>query len=581
MTDAGVGLQTLGDFDILAEAGAGGMGIVYNAKQRSLGRLVALKVIRQDIANAPEYRERFLREARLAASVSHPNVVAVYDVGESDEHLWIAMQWVDGHDLRSVIANFGPRSPDRAVAVTCQIASALDAVHGAGLIHRDVKPANVLVRDVDQKDHAYLTDFGVAKPPEHAADQLTRTGSVVGTTGYLSPEQIRGAEPGPRSDLYALGCVFFETLTGKPPFSGDNELSVRWAHANDPRPKVADVRPDLDSRYDGFLAQALAVDPQDRFKSGRQMTEALQAAHASQPSTLTAMQPPIAQPHAATAIGPATPLPSPTPTPLPQGQMMYPAYGYTTPPPPSQPSRAGNPLVLLVLALIALAGIAVGALAAAGVFSSKSATQTITSNQASTPKITPPAKHRPNPNGRSLPGPRTSCGGDLSVGPITSCPFAQNVETAYDRSSGGTTDVTASSPVTGLTYVMHCSGATPHVCTGGNNATVYFNSGPSAGAATPTTTNPSLPSPPPGMRPCDQNISANSVTSCPFAENVFGSYANNYKANGEQSNVTVSADSPATSRSYSMNCATDGTTVACTGGNNAFVTFPMHAVQVY
>lgn len=582
--------QLLADHEITSVAGTGGMGVVYKATQRSLGRTVALKVIRDEIASAPEYRERFLREARLAASVDHPNVVQVYDVGEDEGHLWLAMQWVDGHDLGSVIANFGPRSPERAVAITCQIASALDAVHGAGLIHRDVKPANVLIRDVDNRDHAYLTDFGVAKPPDRGADQLTRTGSVVGTTGYLSPEQIKGAEPGPRSDLYALGCVFFETLTGKPPFSGDNELSVRWAHANDPRPRVPDVRPDLDSRYDAFLARALAVDPRDRFRSGRELAEALQAAHVATPAGAIPTTPLVA-PHAATAVGPPTPLPPPGATPLPQGQ-MYPSYGYVTPAPAYQPpSRGGNPLALVLLGLVALAGIGVGALAATGVFSSKTRTHTITSTQAAHRAKTTATRaptHKPQPKQVTPPpsSATTSCGGDLSVGPITSCPFAQNVEQAYDQSSGGTTDVTASSPVTGQTYVMHCTGGIPHVCTGGRNASVYFTSGPSSGSSpsqSPTQSpgTPALPSPPSDLRACDQNISANSVTSCPFAENVFKSYADNYQSNGEQSSVTVSASSPATSQSYTMNCLTDGTTVACTGGNNAFVTFPMHAVQVY
>jgi serine/threonine protein kinase len=590
MMDVGVDRRTLGDFEILGEAGAGGMGVVYKAKQCSLERVVALKVIRQDIASESEYRERFLREARLAASVSHPNVVAVYDVGESDDHLWLAMQWVEGHDLGSVIQKFGPRSPERAVAIACQIASALDAVHSAGLIHRDVKPGNVLIRDVDQKDHAYLTDFGVAKPPDHGADQLTRTGSVVGTTGYLSPEQIRGVEPGPRSDLYALGCVFFETLTGRPPFSGDNELAVRWAHANDPRPRVTDVRPDLDSRYDAFLARALAVDPQSRFRSGREFAEALVAAHKSEPTSVAAMPPPMVPPHAVTAIGPPTPLPPPNPTPLPPGQ-VYPGYPYATPPPQYQTgSRGGNPLALILLGLVALAGIAVGALAAAGVFSSNNGASTITSTQAAHAIAKPTtARHsvkKPPKHKVTTPpaGGTSSCGGDLSVGPDTSCPFAQNVESAYDQSSGGTTDVAAYSPVTGVTYTMHCTGGTPHVCTGGHNATVYFTSGPgssSGSGATGATASTSLPGAPSGMRPCDQNISANSATTCPFAENVFQSYAGNYQSNGEQSDVTVSAYSPVTSTSYSMTCVTDGTTVDCTGGNNAFVTFPMHAVQVY
>jgi len=568
--------QLIADYRIESVAGTGGMGVVYKATQRSLDRTVALKVILDEIAEGADYRERFQREARLAASIDHPHVVSVYDVGEEENHLWLAMQWIDGRDLRDLIGTFGPRSPDRAVAITNQVASALDAVHAAGLVHRDVKPANVLVRDVDGEDHAYLTDFGVAKPPDHGADQLTRTGSVVGTTGYLSPEQIRGGEPGPRSDLYALGCVFFETLTGQLPFSGDNELAVRWAHANDPRPRVSDVRPDLGPRYDEFIARALAVDPQSRFKSGREFAEALLAAHAGQTTGVFTTP---AQ-HAATAVGPPTPLP-PMQTPLPPSG-VYPAYGHMTPP-PQQPhqSRAGNPLALVLLGLVALAGIAVGALAAAGVFAGQgTSTQTITSSLergASTKSHQITGKPASTAHPTQAPTRTTSCGNGLSVNSVTSCPFAENVQAAYEQTSGGTTDVTAYSPVTNQTYLMHCTGGTSHICTGGNNAAVYFGSaqsGQNTGAASPS-------SPPPETTPCDQNISVNSVTSCPFADNVFKSYVHSFQANGAQSDVTVPATSPVTGKKYTMNCSSDGTTVNCTGGDDAFVTFPLTAVEDY
>src|SRR6201995_5093943 len=271
----------LGDFEIVEVAGAGGMGVVYKARQHSLDRDVALKVIKDEIAAEPEYRERFLREAKLAASVDHPHVVTVYDVGDEDGRLFLAMQWIDGSDLRQVLDSSGRLTPKRAVAIGEQLAGALDAVHEAsGLVHRDVKPANVLLREVGGEDHAYLTDFGVAKPPE-ALEALTRTGSTVGTTGYLAPEQIQGKEATPRSDLYSLGCLTFEMLTGKRPFNGDNELAVRWAHAQDPRPLVSDVLPALGHRYDAFFVKALAIDPDERFASGREVAEALAGAQAS------------------------------------------------------------------------------------------------------------------------------------------------------------------------------------------------------------------------------------------------------------------------------------------------------------
>ena len=258
----------LGDFEIVEVAGAGGMGVVYKARQKSLDRDVALKVIRDEIAAEPEYRERFLREAKLAASVDHPHVVTVYDVGDEDGRLYLVMQWIDGIDLRQLLDSSGRLTPKRAVAIGEQLAGALDAVHEAsGLVHRDVKPANVLLREVAGEDHAYLTDFGIAKPPE-VLENLTRTGSTVGTTGYLAPEQIQGKEAGPRSDLYSLGCLTFEMLTGKTPFTGENELAVRWAHAQDPRPLVSQVLPALGHRYDAFFQEALAIDPDRALRLG-------------------------------------------------------------------------------------------------------------------------------------------------------------------------------------------------------------------------------------------------------------------------------------------------------------------------
>jgi Protein kinase domain len=273
------GGQAFGPYHIAGTAGAGGMGVVYRAEQRSLARVVALKVIRPDIAQSGDYRSRFLREARLAAAVDHPHVVSVFDVGEQAGRLYLTMQWVDGQDLRTLLDRQRRLDPDRTVLIGTQLAGALQAVHQAGLVHRDVKPSNVLMRDLGGRDHAYLTDFGIAKMPG-AQDDLTRTGWSVGTPGYLSPEQIRGQRPGPHSDLYALACVLFEALTGRRPFGGENDMVMQWAHLSSPRPVVSSACPDLGRRYDGFFDRALAVDPAERFVSGAAFTDALQAAHA-------------------------------------------------------------------------------------------------------------------------------------------------------------------------------------------------------------------------------------------------------------------------------------------------------------
>ncbi len=585
--------DVIGDYEVVSEAGSGGMGVVYQARQRSLGRIVALKVIRADIARTPEYRQRFLREARLAASVDHPHVVSVYDVGDEDGHLFLAMQWIDGEDLKHLLQSTGRLVPDRAVAIASQIAGALDAVHGvAGLVHRDVKPANVLVRQVAGKDHAYLTDFGVAKPSE-SDDQLTQTGWVVGTTGYLSPEQIRGQEPGPRSDLYALGCLFFELLTGQPPFRGENELALRWAHANDPRPTASAVLPALGNRYDSFFAVALAVDPEQRFGSGREFASVLAATHGGE-STATQ---PVVVPHAQTAVGPPTPIP-PGPNTPPPGPAAYPGYGYPTPPPAyPQQSRSGSPIALILLGIVALAGIAVGALAAAGVFSHGSTTRTITAATAAHKVVAkqPGRHHRGAKSGAAgsavagagsagaasaASGGTISCGGDLTVGPNTSCGFAENVEQAYGQTSGGMQTVTAYSPDTNLTYTINCSGNVPHVCTGGttHNASVYFTSGPSGAASPNTPSTAPAPAPSAGLHACDQNISASADTSCPFAENVFYEYSQSPQNTSGQ---VMTVYSPATRSDYTVTCTPNQSNIDCSSDTGSYTTFSEGSVAAY
>src|SRR5262245_40101556 len=329
--------QIFGGYLIAELVGWGGMGLVYRAEQRILGRTVALKVIRPEIAESGDYRARFLREARFAAAVDHPHVVSVFDAGEQDGRLYLAMQWVAVLDLGTLIDREQRLGPERAVFLGVQLAQALQAVHDAGLVHRDVKPSNVLVRDIGGRDHAYLTDFGIAKAPA-AQDSLTRTGWMIGTPAYLSPEQIRGQQPGPRSDLYALGCVVFEALTGQRPFGGDDDLAARWAQATGPPPAASAICPALGSRYDAFLAQALAVDPQDRFPSGAAFAEALQAAHTGRPAgptqapaTRGAPVPrafgPSTRPPAVSGTGSATPASSPG------------ARGPAVPPSASRPAR--------------------------------------------------------------------------------------------------------------------------------------------------------------------------------------------------------------------------------------------------
>src|SRR5919198_4140667 len=204
--------RELGGYRILEEIGRGGTSVVYRAEHVRLGRTAALKLLSPGFGEA-DFSDRFLRESRLAASLDHPNIVPVYDAGEQDGLLYIAMAHVEGTDLKTLIAEEGPLPVRRALRILAQVASALDAAHQRGLVHRDVKPANILV---GPDDRAYLTDFGIVK--EIAANGTTRTGGFVGTIEYSSPEQIEGRAVDGRTDVYALACVLYECLTGEAPF---------------------------------------------------------------------------------------------------------------------------------------------------------------------------------------------------------------------------------------------------------------------------------------------------------------------------------------------------------------------------
>ena len=227
----------LGGYEVEELIGTGGMSAVYRARQLALDRSVALKVMDESLASDPSYVERFRREARAAASLEHPHIVPVYDTGDADGRLFIAMRFVVGMDLSRVLKRDRVLPPDIAVRVVEQVAQALDAAHESGLIHRDVKPANVLIGGGSGTPHAYLSDFGVARPLDITAS-LTRTGIAVGTPGYMAPEVLRGGVCGTAADIYALGCVLFETLTGVPPFAGADPLTVIAAHLMDPPPTL-------------------------------------------------------------------------------------------------------------------------------------------------------------------------------------------------------------------------------------------------------------------------------------------------------------------------------------------------------
>jgi serine/threonine protein kinase len=273
--------KTLAGYRIESVVGRGGMGVVYLAEHLRLKRKVALKVLAPELAADERFRDRFIRESEIAASLDHPNVVTIHDAGEADGLLYLAMRYVQGRDLKTLIEQEGSLAPDRAIALIGQVASALDAAHTSGLIHRDVKSANVLVTPGSMgHDQAYLTDFGLTKRPESVSG-LTKTGQFLGSVEYAAPEQFEGKPLDARTDVYSLGCVLYECLTGRVPFVRDSEASVMYAHLRDPAPPPSEARPDLPPELDSVVARAMAKSPADRFDSAGAL--AMTASTALQP----------------------------------------------------------------------------------------------------------------------------------------------------------------------------------------------------------------------------------------------------------------------------------------------------------
>jgi hypothetical protein len=266
-----------GGYRIERTLGHGGMGIVYLARQLELDRLVALKVIRPELAHDEYFRGRFRSESRTAASIEHPRVVTVFGAGERDGLLYVAMRYVDGDDLGRVIARGGALPPDSAAELVSQVADGLDAVHAAGLVHRDVKPANVIVAEEEDGRSAYLTDFGLAKAAA-ATEGLTATGEVIGSVDYMAPEQIEGRRIDARTDVYALGCVLFHAVTGRVPFPERETSAKMWAHLNEPPPAASSRSEAVPKGLDRVIRRAMSKDPARRFPSAGDLGRAAVAA---------------------------------------------------------------------------------------------------------------------------------------------------------------------------------------------------------------------------------------------------------------------------------------------------------------
>jgi beta-lactam-binding protein with PASTA domain/predicted Ser/Thr protein kinase len=327
-----------GRYRVMRKLGAGGMADVYLAEDEELGRRVAIKILNDRHANDESFVERFRREAKNAAGLSHPNIVSIYDRGEAEGTYYIAMEYLDGRTLKELLIARGPMPIGDAIHHTRQILNALRFAHKKGVVHRDIKPHNVMV---DGDGRLKVTDFGIARA---GASQMTEAGAIVGTAQYLSPEQARGAAVDQRSDLYSIGVVLYEMLTGNVPFSGESPVEIAMKHLSDtPRPPSS-IRPEIPPDLDMVVLRALAKNPDDRFQTAEEMDAEL--AHIADGGSVTAITA-----DAATAVLSGTSLANaPTAIASPRRERRPSTYRYQEPPPRR---RTIWPWLLAILGLVA------------------------------------------------------------------------------------------------------------------------------------------------------------------------------------------------------------------------------------
>ncbi|MER6378584.1 serine/threonine-protein kinase [Streptomyces sp. NPDC001250] len=265
-----------------SEIGRGGMAVVFRARDLRLDRTVALKLLAPELARNDTFRKRFTHESQVAAAIDHPHIVPVFEAGETDGVLYIAMRYVPGSDLRRLLDQRGPLPLPHAVRIAAQVASALDAAHEHGLVHRDVKPGNILIAegiDSDHPEHVYLTDFGLTKK-SLSLTGFTSVGQFVGTLDYVAPEQISGRPVDGRCDVYGLACVVYECLAGRPPFQREDDMALLWAHQYDDPPPPSEARAELPPSVDPVFAKALAKAPDARHATCLAYVDALRTAMA-------------------------------------------------------------------------------------------------------------------------------------------------------------------------------------------------------------------------------------------------------------------------------------------------------------
>jgi hypothetical protein len=351
---------------IEAVAGRGGMGVVYRATELALHRPVALKLVAPERAADESFHARFERESRMAAAIDHPNVIPVFAAGEESGRLYLVMRWVEGTDLQALIKDSGRLDPARAAEIAAQVGAGLDAAHAAGLVHRDVKPANVLIAGDADTGHVYLSDFGLTLEVSTDA-RLTTSSEWIGTADFMAPEQFERGRVDARSDVYALGCLLHAALTGCPPFRRDTVVATMLAHINDPLPRPSDT-PGVPAAFDEVVAQALAKDPDDRYQSAGAAGGAALAAAEGEPAVATPGRDRAVEAAPGRATGSAaTAVLTKQTVPL-RRVAEAPATAATRREVPAHARPRRVPALVLVLASALIAGVVFAAFAGAGPF---------------------------------------------------------------------------------------------------------------------------------------------------------------------------------------------------------------------
>jgi serine/threonine-protein kinase len=346
---------TIGEYRIESILGRGGMSVVYLAEHERLKRKAALKVLSTELAEDPAFRQRFVSEWERLAALDHPNIIPIFEAGEVGGQLYIAMRYVDTTDLKGLLRSEGRLEPARAVAIVTQVASALDAAHARSLVHRDVKPANVLIAlgaGFEGIDHAYLSDFGLTKSTDSRSG-LTKTGTFMGTVDYVAPEQIAGKDVDGRADQYALACVLFECLTGRIPFPRQEDTAAMFAHLQEPPPRVTEANPTLPAAIDDVIARGMAKEPDERYATCMELARTARAALGLGQTS------PVGVPMAEGAT-----LSSSSPTLPPTPSKVVPPPGALAPPaPPGGGGRSKTPVMVgAAIATVVVAAIAFVAL---------------------------------------------------------------------------------------------------------------------------------------------------------------------------------------------------------------------------